>query len=76
MPALHGSAHHQPKPVQGEREGGRVVDVEKARSYFDRRARLERVNARARGVPLVAGYYVGAVTVAAIIAVFLGVRFG
>jgi len=54
------------------------VDVEKARSHFNRRARLERVNARARGVPLIAGYYVGALIVAAAIAaaVLWGVRFG
>lgn len=53
------------------------MDVEKARSYFDRRARRERVNARARGAYLVAGYYAGALIVAGVIAaVLLGVRFG
>ena len=78
MPALHSSAHRQPQQIQGERAGGRIVDVEKARSHFNRRARLERVNARARGVPLIAGYYVGALIVAAAIAaaVLWGVRFG
>jgi hypothetical protein len=54
------------------------VDVEKARQHFDQRARRERVNANARGALLVAGYYAGALAVAAIIAaaVLCGVRVG
>lgn len=41
------------------------MDVAKARKHFDARAAAERAPARARGVPLMAGYLAG---VAAILA--------
>jgi hypothetical protein len=47
------------------------VDVEKARKHFDQRAARERLVSRARGVPLVAGYYVGALAVAGAAAVLI-----
>jgi hypothetical protein len=42
------------------------MDVAEARKHFDTRAAAERAPARARGVPLIAGYLAGVLSILAL----------